>query len=335
VAPEQAQGAGGPPADWYSVGVMLFQSLTGALPFEGPPARIITRKLTEAAPLPGALVANLPPELARLCTELLERDPDRRPGGREILARIEARPRAVTRPVTTMRDRATRNRAFVGRTRELDALQTALHETSRAGATTVFIRGGAGAGKTALLDAFVDGLQPPALALAGRCDQREFVPFQAFDGAIDALARHLDGLAEAALQRLLPPDAAALARIFPVLGRACHRAGIATDDEIAARPTDARRGAFRVLQRLLGALARRGPIVLAIDDLHGADVDSLCALEALMHGSRPPPILLLLLARPEMATPRLPGALVSLDLGPPDYEPALAPSNEAVRGAAR
>ena len=74
--------------------------------------------------------------------------------------------------------------------------------------------------------------------------------------------------------------------------------------------------AFRALQRLLGMLARRGPVVLAIDDLHWADVDSLRALEDLMHGPHTPPILLLLLARSETAAPRLSGTLVPIDLGP-------------------
>jgi len=308
MAPEQVQGTGGRSADWYSVGVMLYQSLTGALPFDGPPHQIIASKLAGPAPPPGALVANLPPDLERLCNDLLERDPERRPNGREILARIEERSLAFTVP------HSQRENPFVGRTRERAALRTALHETSRAGATTVFIRGESGIGKTALLDAFVGELEAPALAFAGRCCEREFVPFKALDGAIDALARYLDGLEAAALERLLPPGAAALARIFPVLRRACYRTGQVMDDAPPASSTHARSAAFRALQRLLGTLARRGPVVLAIDDLHWADGDSLRALEDLMQGPHPPPILLLLLARSEMASPRLPGALVSLDL---------------------
>jgi hypothetical protein len=304
MAPEQVRGASGRPADWYSVGVMLYQSLTGVLPFDGPAHEIVTRKLAEPAPHPAALVAGLPPDLEDLCADLLARDPDQRPDGREILARIEARPHAAAGQ-TAGQSSGQFSGQFVGRRRELAALRTALDETSRRGATTVLIRGESGIGKTALLDAFVGELRSPALALAGRCYEREFVPFKALDGAIDALARHLDGLDEAALRRLLPPGAA-LARIFPVLRRACQRAGIAMDDTTPVHPTDERSAAFRALQRLLGALARRGPIVLAIDDLHWADVDSLRALEDVMHSAHPPPILLLLLARSETAIPRLP-----------------------------
>jgi hypothetical protein len=312
MAPEQVRGAGGRPADWYSVGVMLYQSLTGVLPFDGPPPQLIARKLAEAAPPPAALAANLPADLERLCTDLLARDPERRPGGHEILARIEERPRlAIGLP-----SEAPRDGQFAGRTRELAALRTALFETSRKGATTVLIRGASGVGKTALMNAFASALAPPALAFTGRCYEHEFVPFKAFDGAIDALARYLDGLDEAALPRVLPPDAAALGRIFPVLTRACRRAGLGMDGPGPAEPTGARSAAFRALQRLLGTLARRGPVVFAIDDLHWADVDSLRALEDLMQGPHPPPILLLLLGRSETAPPRLPGTLVPIELGP-------------------
>ena len=42
MAPEQAYDeAVGPQADWYAVGVMLYEALTNALPFEGKPLKII------------------------------------------------------------------------------------------------------------------------------------------------------------------------------------------------------------------------------------------------------------------------------------------------------
>jgi serine/threonine protein kinase len=89
MAPEQASGTAGPAADWYSVGVMLYEALTGVLPFDGTPREILDRKLAEQPRSPSALAAGIPIELECLCMELLDKDPEKRPGGEEILEATE------------------------------------------------------------------------------------------------------------------------------------------------------------------------------------------------------------------------------------------------------
>ncbi len=74
-------------ADWYGVGVVLFEALTGQVPFAGAPIDVLVAKQSERAPRASALADGVPEDLDALCAELLATHPSDRPTGPEILQR--------------------------------------------------------------------------------------------------------------------------------------------------------------------------------------------------------------------------------------------------------
>ncbi|HVE81908.1 MAG TPA: AAA family ATPase, partial [Myxococcales bacterium] len=280
MAPEVAAGAEpGPPSDWYSVGAVLHCALTGHPP--------------DGVPAPPPSVPGEHPVLRalwQLCVDLLREDPSARPTGAQVLSRLGAGDaRATPAPSPAV--------PFVGRAAELATLGDA---AARGEAALVLVEGASGLGKSALARRFAEVLRerdPGALALFGRCYEQESVPHKAFDGAVDALSRHLRALPEADCAALLPEDAELLVRLFPVLARVPSMASL-PPAAAGASPAQVRLRAYEAFRRLLHGLGRRGPLLLCLDDLQWADADSLELLRALLKDPGAPPVLVVATRRP-------------------------------------
>ena len=77
--------------DLYAVGVVMFECLTGRLPFEaGSTMALIAKLLREDAPDPTSLNPEIPPALAGLVLRLLAKEPTQRPARAEELGRLLA-----------------------------------------------------------------------------------------------------------------------------------------------------------------------------------------------------------------------------------------------------
>src|SRR5215212_388846 len=77
LSPEQAKGEpAGPGSDLYSLGITLYQMLTGKVPFEaGSPLAIAMRHVYEVASSPKEINPDVPEELAAITLLLLSKDP--------------------------------------------------------------------------------------------------------------------------------------------------------------------------------------------------------------------------------------------------------------------
>jgi serine/threonine protein kinase/predicted ATPase len=297
MSPEQA--AAGPlteASDWYSVGVILYEALTGELPFVGNSIDVIMRKRVEDIAPPNTLAPGVPDDLNDLCVALLRREARDRPSGREVLARLSPGDTSADTSVATPRPVT-----FVGRESSLAMLTAAYRELENRRAVTVHIRGRSGAGKTALAQRFLSTLPDEAVVLSGRCYEQESVPYKALDSIVDDLSRRLMSLRTAEIRPLIPADVAALARVFPVLERVD-----AVSDAARGRPEipdvgELRRRAFGALGDMLRRMGAAAPLVMVIDDLQWGDVDSASLLISLLGAAEPPRLLLIACYRTEFA----------------------------------
>src|SRR4051812_8386396 len=294
VSPEQANGGAATEAsDWYSVGVMLFEALTGGGPVTRTHLEVLAAKQRGDAPDPAAVCPAAPEALNTLCRDLLRRDPTARPLDAEIVARLQAM-RSSDAPAAPLRVGRSARPSFVGRVAQLAALNRAF-ELSRLGHTqTVCVHGGSGIGKTALVGRFLKQLrdrEPDVVVLEGRCYERESVPYKALDHLVDGLSRYLNALPYAEADALMPRDVGALTRLFPILRRVEVVAQARYRVPPAGNAQELRRRGFAAFRELIERLSDRHSVVMVIDDLQWGDEDSAALLVDLLRTSDPPAVL--------------------------------------------
>jgi hypothetical protein len=294
MAPEQiAEQPATDASDCYSIGVMLYEALTSELPFSGNFYSMLMQKRTTDPKPPVDVVPGIPEDLSQLCVDLLRRNPEDRPSAREMVGRLT--PKVKGRMLPTINRQ--RELPFVGRSRELAALEDALGATAKDTPVTVMLRGASGIGKTALVRYFLQEVQqrdPSVVLFTGRCYEQESVPYKAVDSLIDDLSRYLKRVTALEARALMPRDVAALGRLFPVLqeldpvARAKSRKPVDILDSL-----ELRRRAFAALRELLSRLADEHRLILFVDDVQWGDRDSAALLAEILRPPDAPPLLLI------------------------------------------
>ncbi|WP_417383155.1 protein kinase domain-containing protein [Gimesia sp.] len=106
MSPEQMESntAPGPASDIYSLGVILFEALTGTLPFKGTLGQITAAVMRDAPPRPSTLQTDIDAELEALCLQMLQKSPEARPASmQEVAERLAAIQQRLTRSETIIR----------------------------------------------------------------------------------------------------------------------------------------------------------------------------------------------------------------------------------------
>lgn len=315
MAPEQTVGdAVSSASDWYAVGVMLYEILTGVPPFKGRPRQLMDRKRSVVPTAARELEPSIPAELNDLCMGLLSINAADRPGVIDVLRAIGAEDAIPALRAPQLIRSAASNGAMelVGRDEQLAHLRRQAANVAAGDAVTVFVSGRSGMGKSVLIERFLDEVREDrqALILTGRCYQQESVPFKALDALIDSLAEFLragalidlpqesSAMVSAAqvgpsVDSLLPDDCLALLRLFPVFGQVPEfqqpdRPSIENADQ-----QELRQRALNCLRELLRRLGERQSLVLYVDDVQWGDVDSARLIAEIMRPPDAPRLLLI------------------------------------------
>ncbi|KXS38446.1 MAG: serine/threonine kinase [Halomonadaceae bacterium T82-2] len=297
-------------SDYYSLGVALYQLLTGSCPFRADtPHALVYQHLAEPPPAPQRHDRPLPELLTTLLQRLLAKDPGRRYQDADTLSHHLQRIGAVLRgeldddpahlvdPHDTARQ-TTHGRVH-GREVERRRLLDALARVDGGRPQWLWVTGASGLGKTALIrETYPPVTRRNAFFLSGKFDQlRRGRPYSAWTEMLEKLVTFLlaepgDALQawQARLHEALGSQARALSDLIPSLERLLGEL-----PEPAELPAgEARERLHGLLLRFLQAIGRaERTLVLFLDDLQWSDAASLALLETLARRLDGTPLLLI------------------------------------------
>jgi serine/threonine protein kinase/tetratricopeptide (TPR) repeat protein len=287
MAPEQARGETMTPSgDWYAVGIMLFEALTGERAFQSRRLDLLLKEKTaDERPSPRDVLSTVPDDLSQLCYELLRPLPQARPSGMEVLKRLHGHSESL--PETSI---------WIGRERELQVFRDSWRRVRKGEPQVVLVSGPSGMGKTALVDHFLARLrrEESVVVLRGRCYENEAVAYRGFDSVVDSLATYLRRLPSGEVERVLPLDTDMLCQLFPVMGEVAAVANRRSrlhgrrDD-----PRERRQKGIAALRELLCRLASFVSLVIFVDDLQQGDDDTAGLFRELLRRDQSPMALFL------------------------------------------
>ncbi len=299
VAPEQAAfGTVGPEADWYSVGIMLYEALTGTVPYKGNTYEIINHKLTFTPPHPNTLVRGVPDDLDQLCIDLLQFEPERRPTGEQVVQLLQTNRKMAEVPGSLSK---APEPIFVGREPELAALNAAMDRTRRYEMAAVIVQGESGIGKTALVQRFIRTTlsnDPGLVVLSGRSFEREGRAYESMAALITEMCQWFKRIPDGDVLAMLPRGTQLVSDVFPSLN------SVQAVQEVPAQslradlgPGEQRIRLFAAVRDLFGRVAQAHRIVIVLDDLQWADADSVAMLAEVLREPDAPSLMFVGLLR--------------------------------------
>jgi len=287
-------------SDLYAFGVVLYELLTGSLPFTAwdPMAWVHAHIAGRPVP-PVERRQDIPDVVSAIVMKLLAKTADARYQTaaaverdlRRCLAHSDAEERidAFTLAEDDTPDRLVIPEQLYGRAREIDTLLGAFDRVvSRGTPELVLVSGYSGIGKSSVVNELHKVLVPPrGLFGSGKFDQyKRDVPYSTLAQAFQILVRYLLGKSDAELSRWRNALVEALGPNGPLMIDLVPELTLIIGDQPPVpelAPQDARRRFQLVFRRFIGVFARQEhPLVLFLDDLQWLDEATLDLLEDLL-----------------------------------------------------
>jgi PAS domain S-box-containing protein len=287
-------------SDLYSLGVTLYQMLTGALPFmASEPIEWVHCHIARQPVAPAERLPTVPAPISRIAMRLLAKTPEER---YQTAAGVESDLRRCLAEWETgggiedfalgehdTPDRLRIPERLYGREREIAILLAAFDRVVKSGTPVlVLVSGYSGIGKSSVVHELHKELVPPhGLFASGKFDQyKRDIPYSTLAQAFQSLVRPLLGKSDTelsswrdAFREALGPNGRLMVDVVPDL-----KFIIGEQPPVAELPLqDAHRRFQLVFRRFIGIFARpEHPLALFLDDLQWLDPATLDLVEDLL-----------------------------------------------------
>lgn len=289
--------------DIYSLGIVLYECLTGKAPYVGEIQSVLYRIAHEIPQSPRAMGADIPEELEEIIMRSLEKDPAKRFQRAKEVADALKRHRSKLRDTERQQKLSMVVRAsmvvqrpmqspFIGREKEFTDLQRSLNASLQGECQFVVVGGEAGIGKSRFLDELENLARAKKIRLLHSrfVEQDQAFPYQGFCEAIQEYFRLKVTTASGPVD--FSDLASDLVSLFPVLAEMVEFTGgqkLIVSGEV--KRTQDRTYIFDLLARSFVRIGGGKPLIILFEDLQNADV-SLDALQYVIRRLGPTPTFL-------------------------------------------